>query len=67
MKQKIVGYHKDEFDDWVAELDCHHGQHVRHNPPFIDRPWVVNLEGRNKNLGKTLNCVKCDENTPIGN
>lgn len=64
MKQKIVAYHKDEFDDWVAELECHHGQHVRHNPPFINRPWVVNLNGRKNNLGKTLNCVKCDENAP---
>ena len=64
MKQKIVAYHKDEFDDWVAELECHHGQHVRHEPPFINRLWVVNLKGRNNNLGNTLNCVKCDENAP---
>ena len=64
MKQKIVGYHKDEFDDWVAELECHHGQHVRHNPPFINRPWIITLEGRNNNLGENLNCIKCDENAP---
>ena len=67
MKQKIVAYHKDEFDDWVAELECHHGQHVRHKPPFINRPWVVSLEGRNNNLGKTLNCIKCDDGTPEDN
>jgi len=34
MKQPIIGYHKDEKDDWVAELRCGHNQHVRHNPPW---------------------------------
>ncbi len=28
MKQAIVGYHKDEVDDRVAELECGHNQHV---------------------------------------
>ena len=65
MQRKITGYHLDEYNDWVAELDCHHGQHVRHNPPFIDRPWVVTKEGRKSKLGEILNCKKCDENTPI--
>ncbi|MEE9327336.1 MAG: DUF3565 domain-containing protein [Cocleimonas sp.] len=67
MQRKITGYHKDEENDWVAELDCHHAQHVRHNPPFVNRPWVVTLEGRNSKLGKTLNCVKCDQNEPKDN
>ena len=65
MKRKITGFHKDEEDDWVAELECHHGQHVRHQPPFVNRPWVVTLEGRSGKLGEVLNCVKCDENQPI--
>lgn len=64
MKRKITGFHKDEQEDWVAELECHHGQHVRHQPPFVNRPWVVTLEGRNGKLGEVLNCVKCDENQP---
>ena len=34
MKQPIVGFHKDEEDDWVADLACGHTQHVRHNPPW---------------------------------
>jgi len=59
---KITGFHKDEYDDWVAELECHHGQHVRHEPPFINRPWVVTSIGRNQKLGESLNCLKCDEN-----
>lgn len=65
MQRKITGYHKDEKNDWVAELDCHHGQHVRHKPPFFNRPWVVSVEGRESKLGDTLDCVKCDQNTPM--
>ena len=64
MKQPITGYHKDEHNDWVAELACGHFQHVRHKPPFINRPWVESYSGRQSKLGQKLNCVKCDEKVP---
>jgi len=64
MKQKITGYHQDELGDWVAELACGHGQHVRHKPPFINRPWVTTAEGRAGMLGFLLNCVRCDRGEP---
>lgn len=64
MHQPIIGYHKDEQNDWVAELKCGHFQHVRHKPPFISRPWVETAEGRHSKLGEKLNCVKCDEAAP---
>jgi len=32
--RKIVDFHLDENLDWVAELECGHQQHVRHNPPW---------------------------------
>lgn len=64
MLQPIVGYHKDELDDWVAELACDHFQHVRHNPPWTNREWVVTDAGRQSRLGETLDCVKCDRNEP---
>ena len=60
MKRGIVGYHKDERDDWVAELDCCHNQHVRHDPPFQNRPWVTTESGRAEKLGLQLDCVLCD-------
>jgi hypothetical protein len=31
--RKIVDFHLDENLDWVAELECGHQQHVRHNDP----------------------------------
>lgn len=69
MKQAISGYHLDEYNDWVAELSCGHNQHVRHQAPFINRPWVVSIEGRESMLGALLDCKLCDESTqhpPIG-
>jgi Protein of unknown function (DUF3565) len=60
-EQPIVGYHQDEHGDWVAELACGHGQHVRHRPPWELRPWVAIEAGRRVHLGKLLRCVRCDE------
>jgi hypothetical protein len=64
MNQAIIGYHLDEISDWVAELACGHFQHVRHQPPFINRPWVISEQGRNAMLGHHLPCKKCDEGAP---
>ena len=61
MNRRIVGWHQDEQGDWVAELACGHGQHVRHTPPLSFRPWVLTGEGRTSFVGYELNCVRCDE------
>src|ERR1700739_492152 len=60
MKSQIIGFHQDEFGDWVAELACNHNQHVRHQPPFQIRAWVTNEQGRREHLGAELGCGKCD-------
>ena len=60
MQRIIVDFYRDENDDWVAELDCGHGRHVRHNPPLEVRPWVLREETRRAFLGEVLNCRKCD-------
>lgn len=64
MKQKIVGFHQDEHADWVAELQCGHTQHVRHRPPWQQRPWVTTAAGRQSRLGIELDCKKCEEDGP---
>lgn len=64
MQQAICGYHLDEEAHWVAELSCGHFQHVRHDPPWQMRPWVLTPAGRNTMLGHKLNCIKCDEGAP---
>jgi len=64
LKQAIKGYHLDVEGDWVAVLVCNHFQHVRHKPPFMNRPWVITEEGRESMLGHLLNCKKCDLRAP---
>jgi tellurite methyltransferase len=60
LKRSIIGFHQDQESHWVAELDCGHHQHTRHDPPFFPRPWVITEEGRQSYLGSPLNCVLCD-------
>lgn len=64
MHQPIVGFHQDEQRHWVADLACGHAQHLRHDPPWQERPWVLDAAARKARLGTTLNCVLCDEGAP---
>ena len=57
--RKIVDYHLDERFDWVAELECGHQQHVRHNPPWNTRHWVTSPQGRLEHVGQPLPCTAC--------
>jgi hypothetical protein len=58
--RRIVGFHQDEQLHWVAELECGHNQHVRHDPPLVSRPWVLSHEGRESKLGARLRCILCE-------
>jgi Protein of unknown function (DUF3565) len=61
MQRRIVGFHQDAERQWVAELECGHGQHVRHEPPWQVREWVTTPAGRQSWLGRTLECSSCDQ------
>jgi hypothetical protein len=63
MERRIIGYHQDIDHQWIAELECGHFQHVRHNPPWTNRPWVMTVEGRNAMIGFKLKCKECDAGT----
>ena len=60
MQRSITGFACDESGDWTALLSCGHRQHVRHNPPFVTRPWTVTAADRASRLGEQLDCVRCD-------
>jgi len=60
VRRRISGFHQDAEGDWVADLSCLHRQHVRHRPPFQDRPWVRTAKGRAARIGTDLNCPLCD-------
>jgi hypothetical protein len=59
MQRRITGFHQDTEHHWVAELECGHQQHVRHNPPWEIRPWVLSEDTRREKLGTELDCVLC--------
>jgi tellurite methyltransferase len=60
VRRAIDGFHEDDEGDWVAELACLHNQHVRHRPPFHERPWTTTAEGRASRIGAELDCPLCD-------
>ncbi|MFT4928589.1 MAG: hypothetical protein ACI8WB_004708 [Phenylobacterium sp.] len=64
MLKAIKDYHLDEENHWVAELDCGHFQHVRHNPPWTNRRWTQTESDRLSMVGHELNCVKCEQEAP---
>jgi hypothetical protein len=62
----ITGFHQDDEGHWVAELSCGHQQHMRHDPPWQNRPWVLTNEGRQRFLGTEIPCRRCEEGGPEG-
>jgi hypothetical protein len=62
--RRIIGFHRDDEDHWVADLECGHTQHVRHDPPWQNRPWVTTERGRAEHLQTELSCVLCAREKP---
>ena len=60
MLRRIIGFRQDDRGDWIADLSCLHSQHVRHQPPFQDRSWVLTEPGRAERVGTELACPLCD-------
>ena len=61
MDRKILRFRQDAAGDWMAELECGHLQHVRHDPPWLTREWVLTEAGRLGRIGTALWCRLCDE------
>ncbi|HEX8558158.1 MAG TPA: DUF3565 domain-containing protein [Pyrinomonadaceae bacterium] len=61
LKRKITAFQRDEEGHWVAELECGHRQHVRHDPPLVSREWVLTPAGRRSRIGAELRCKLCEE------
>jgi hypothetical protein len=65
MQRAVVGFYQDFQQDgeghWAARLECGHGQHVRHDPPWMVREWVITEEGRAARIGRLMECKRCDE------
>jgi tellurite resistance-related uncharacterized protein len=60
VQRRITGFERDDVGDWVALLDCHHRQHVRHRPPLWPATWVEDDATREQHVGSPLDCPLCD-------
>jgi tellurite methyltransferase len=60
VERRIVGFERDDADDWVALLDCLHRRHVRHRPPLWPAPWVDDDVARQQQIGAPVACPLCD-------
>jgi hypothetical protein len=60
VQRLIIALHQDEQGDWVVDLECGHTQHVRHQPPWVERFWVTTPDGRQNRLGGLVDCRQCD-------
>jgi hypothetical protein len=65
MQCAVVGFEQDEEGHWVARLECGHNQHVRHNPPWMVREWVITEAGRTARMGSELECTLCDKSAGL--
>ncbi|WVV47676.1 DUF3565 domain-containing protein [Pseudomonas sp. NA13] len=55
----VTGFHQDEDGHWVAELSCGHTQHLRHQPPWQSRAWVLDPGQRIEKIGQPFDCGWC--------
>jgi tellurite resistance-related uncharacterized protein len=60
VERTVVGFEQDEEGHWLARLSCGHAQHMRHDPPWQQRPWVLDPAARAARVGIALDCVPCN-------
>jgi hypothetical protein len=56
---RLVEFRQDEEGYWVAVMSCGHTQHLRHQPPWQNRAWVLDPERRRQMLGRPYPCGWC--------
>ncbi|WP_437881458.1 DUF3565 domain-containing protein [Pseudomonas sp. LRF_L74] len=55
----VTGFRQDEDGFWIAELSCGHTQHLRHQPPWQNRAWVLDPAQRQARIGTPFECGWC--------
>ncbi|WP_084307790.1 DUF3565 domain-containing protein [Phytopseudomonas flavescens] len=55
----LVAFEQDHDGHWVAVLSCGHTQHLRHQPPWQNRAWVLDAAQRQACIGTHFMCGWC--------
>ncbi|MBD8705022.1 DUF3565 domain-containing protein [Pseudomonas sp. CFBP 13711] len=55
----ITGFVQDPDGHWVVVLSCAHTQHLRHDPPWQSRAWVLDPAQRQAKIGQSFHCGWC--------
>jgi hypothetical protein len=55
----LIDFRQDEDGHWVAVLSCGHTQHLRHQPPWQSRAWVLDPRQRQQRTGQPFHCGWC--------
>nr|WP_312230848.1 DUF3565 domain-containing protein [Pseudomonas sp.] len=55
----VVAFEQDHDGHWVAVLSCGHTQHLRHQPPWQNRAWVLDAAQRHAHIGTNFTCGWC--------
>ncbi|WDG92953.1 DUF3565 domain-containing protein [Pseudomonas chlororaphis] len=63
----VVGFHQDEDGHWVVELSCGHTQHLRHQPPWQSRTWILDPRKRREKIGQPFACGWCAQGSVSAN
>ncbi|MDG3557884.1 DUF3565 domain-containing protein [Acinetobacter bereziniae] len=45
---------------WLNSAHMGHRQHMRHLPPWQNRPWVMSAQGRQEKIATPIDCKQCD-------
>ncbi|MFJ4141254.1 DUF3565 domain-containing protein [Pseudomonas sp. NPDC089734] len=65
----VIDFRQDEDGHWIAVLSCGHTQHLRHQPPWQSRAWVLDPEQRKRKTGQGFHCgwcAKSSDNDSLG-
>ncbi|WP_161632884.1 DUF3565 domain-containing protein [Pseudomonas syringae] len=55
----VIDLRQDEQGHWFARLSCGHTQHLRHQPPWQSRAWVLDPVKRQQMTGQPFCCGWC--------
>jgi hypothetical protein len=58
-RAQLIDFAQDADGHWLAILSCGHTQHLRHQPPWQNRAWVLDAQQRTARLGQPFACGWC--------